>query len=242
MILLPAIDIRGGKAVRLRQGDFDQETVYNEDPLEAARAWADQGARFLHVIDLDGAREGKPQNLDHLRRITSELTVPVQYGGGLRDVAAVRAALSAGADRVILGTAAYSDVEFLDDCVASWPSRVLVAIDVRGGRVSVAGWTKATQMRPEDVIERMQGRGVRQFVYTNVDRDGMLEGPDLEEVERVAGIIRGRFLYSGGIGSLDDLSGLCSLRLLNLAGVVSGKALYEGRFTIGEAHGLLDAA
>jgi phosphoribosylformimino-5-aminoimidazole carboxamide ribotide isomerase len=242
VILLPAIDIRGGKAVRLRQGDFDQETVYNEDPLEAARAWADQGARFLHVIDLDGAREGAPANLDHLERITSELTVPVQYGGGLRDVGAVRAALGAGADRVILGTAAYADVEFLDACIASWPSRILVAIDVRGGRVSVAGWTKATQMRPDDVIERMQRRGVRQFVYTNVDRDGMLEGPDLDEVERIGRIIRGRFLYSGGIGSLQDFEGLASLRLVNLAGVVSGKALYEGRFTVGEVHELLDAA
>jgi phosphoribosylformimino-5-aminoimidazole carboxamide ribotide isomerase len=242
VILLPAIDIRGGKAVRLRQGDFDQETVYNEDPLEAARAWADQGARFLHVIDLDGAREGKPQHLGVLEQITNELTVPVQYGGGLRDVGSVRAALAAGADRVILGTAAYTGVEFLDACVESWPSRVLVAIDVRGGRVSVAGWTKATQMRPEDVIERMQRRGVRQFVYTNVDRDGMLEGPDLEEVKRIGGIIRGRFLYSGGIGSLEDFRGLCSLRLVNLAGVVSGKALYEGRLTIAEVHELLDAA
>ncbi len=242
MILLPAIDIRGGRAVRLRQGDFAQETVYNDDPLEAARSWADAGARFLHVIDLDGAREGKPQNLDHLQRITSELTVPVQYGGGLRDIRSVRAALAAGADRVILGTAAYSDVEFLDACIASWPARVLVAIDVRDGRVSVAGWTKATQMLPEDVIERMQGRGVRQFVYTNVDRDGMLEGPDLDEVKRIGGIIRGRFLYSGGIGSLDDFAGLTSLRLVNLAGVVSGKALYEERFTIAEVHALLDDA
>ncbi len=242
MILLPAIDIRSGKAVRLRQGDFEQETVYNQDPLEAARSWADSGARFLHVIDLDGARGGKPQNLAHLERITRELTVPVQYGGGLRDVAAVRAALAAGADRVILGTAAYTDVEFLDACVASWPARVLVAIDVRGGRVSVAGWTKATQMRPDDVIDRMQRRGVRQFVYTNVDRDGMLEGPDLDEVRRIGGVIRGRFLYSGGIGSLEDFRDLSSLRLLNLAGVVSGKALYESRFTIDEAQGLLDAA
>ena len=242
MILLPAIDNRGGKALRLRQGDFDQETVYNEDPLEAARAWVDQGARFLHVIDLDGARDGAPANLEHLERITTELTVPVQYGGGLRDVGAVRAALAAGADRVILGTAAYADAEFLDACVASWPSNVLVAVDVRGGRVSVAGWTKETQMRPDDVIERMQRRGVRQFVYTNVDRDGMLEGPDLEEVKRIGEITRGRFLYSGGIGSLQDLEGLSSLRLVNLAGVVSGKALYEGRFTIGEVHELLDAA
>jgi phosphoribosylformimino-5-aminoimidazole carboxamide ribotide isomerase len=236
MILLPAIDIRGGKAVRLRQGDFDQETVYNDDPLEAARAWADAGARFLHVVDLDGAREGKPQNLHHLERIASELTVPVQYGGGLRDLGAVRSALAAGAARAILGTAAYSDVDLLDSCVASWPGRILVAIDVRGGRVSVAGWTKATQMRPADVIERMQGRGVRHFVYTNVDRDGMLEGPDLDEVARIGATIRGRFLYSGGIGSVDDLRALASLRLLNLGGVVSGKALYEGRFTVAEAH------
>ena len=234
MILLPAIDIRGGKAVRLRQGDFDQETVYNEDPLEAARAWAEQGARFLHVIDLDGARDGKPQNLHHLERISSELTVPVQYGGGLRDVGAVRAALAAGADRVILGTAAYTDVEFLDACVATWPSRVLVAIDVRGGRVSVAGWTKATQMRPADVIDRMQRRGVRQFVYTNVDRDGMLEGPDLDEVQRIGEIIRGRFLYSGGIGRREDLVALAGLRQVNLTGVIVGKALYERRFTVAE--------
>ena len=239
MILLPAIDIRGGKAVRLRQGDFAQETVYNEDPLEAARAWAEQGARFLHVIDLDGAREGKPQNLDQLERITSELRVPVQYGGGLRDVASVRSALAAGADRVILGTAAYSDVEFLDACVASWPSRILVAIDVRDGRVSVAGWTKATQMRAEDVIDRMQRRGVRQFVYTNVDRDGMLEGVDVEEVRRIASVIRGRFLYSGGIGSVEDLEKLAELRLLNLAGVISGKAMYEGRFTVAEGQAAL---
>ena len=242
MILLPAIDIRGGKAVRLRQGDFDQETVYNEDPLEAARAWVAQGARFLHVIDLDGARDGAPANLDHLERITTELTVPVQYGGGLRDVGAVRAALAAGADRVILGTAAYTDAEFLDACVASWPSHVLVAVDVRGWRVSVAGWTKETQMLPNEVIERMQRQGIRQFVYTNVDRDWMLDGPDLDEVRGIAGVVRGRFLYSGGIGSLDDLRALASLRLVNLAGVVSGKALYEGRFTIGEAHELLDAA
>jgi phosphoribosylformimino-5-aminoimidazole carboxamide ribotide isomerase len=242
VILLPAIDIRGGRAVRLRQGDFDQETVYNEDPLEAARAWAEAGARFLHVIDLDGAREGRPQNLDQLERITSELAVPVQYGGGLRDLAAVRGALAAGADRVILGTAAYTDVEFLDACVGAWGSRVLVAIDVRGGRVSVAGWTKATQMLADDVIERMQRRGVRQFVYTNVDRDGMLEGPDLDEVRRIGAVIRGRFLYSGGIASLDDFRRLCALRLVNLAGVVSGKALYEGRFTIAQVHELVDAA
>jgi phosphoribosylformimino-5-aminoimidazole carboxamide ribotide isomerase len=235
VILLPAIDIRDGRAVRLERGDFDRETVYAADPLEAARAFVDAGATQLHVVDLDGARAGEPRNLEHLRRIASELGVPVQYGGGLRSLVDVRAALAAGAARVVLGTAAYSDVEFLDAVLESWGVRIVVAIDVRGGHVSVAGWERTTQMLPEDVIERMQGRGVKQFVYTNVDRDGMLEGPDLDEVRRMSGVIRGRFIYSGGIASLDDLARLRELRLVNLAGVISGKALYERRFTVPEA-------
>jgi phosphoribosylformimino-5-aminoimidazole carboxamide ribotide isomerase len=240
MILLPAIDIRGGKAVRLQQGRFEKETVYVDDPLEAARAWVDQGARQLHVVDLDGAREGRPVNLRHLERIARELDVPVQYGGGLRDEMAVREALLAGAERVVLGTAAYTDIEFLDAVIELWGVRIVVAIDVRGGHVSVSGWTKETQMLPETVIERMQERGVKQFIYTNVDRDGMLNGPDLDEVRRIGETIRGRFLYSGGIGSLDDLRALKELRLVNLAGVVSGKALYEERFSIAEAQDILE--
>jgi phosphoribosylformimino-5-aminoimidazole carboxamide ribotide isomerase len=235
MILLPAIDIRDGRAVRLERGDFDRETVYADDPLEAARSFVEAGAKTLHVVDLDGARAGEPKNLEHLRRIVSELQVPVQYGGGLRSLPAVRQALAAGAERVVLGTAAYSDVEFLDSVIETWGVRIVVAIDVRGGHVSVSGWEKTTQMLPADVIERMQGRGVKQFVYTNVDRDGMLEGPDLDEVRHIAGVIRGRFIYSGGISSAEDLRALKALRLLNLAGVISGKALYEGRFTVAEA-------
>jgi phosphoribosylformimino-5-aminoimidazole carboxamide ribotide isomerase len=235
VILLPAIDIRDGRAVRLERGDFDRETVYADDPLGAARSFVDAGAKSLHVVDLDGARAGEPRNLDHLRRIAAELPVPVQYGGGLRSLVAVREALAAGASRVVLGTAAYSDQEFLDSVVEAWGVRVIVAIDVRGGHVSVSGWEKTTQMLPEDVIRRMQGRRVNQFVYTNVDRDGMLEGPDVDEVRRISDVIRGRFIYSGGIGSLDDLVALRELRLVNLAGVISGKALYERRFTVGEA-------
>jgi phosphoribosylformimino-5-aminoimidazole carboxamide ribotide isomerase len=234
VILLPAIDIRDGHAVRLERGDFDRETVYADDPLEAARSFVEAGAKSLHVVDLDGARAGAPVNLDHLRRITSELPVPVQYGGGLRSVVDVRAALAAGAARVVLGTAAYSDVEFLDAVLEAWDVRIVVAIDVRGGHVSVSGWEKTTQMLPADVIRRMQSRGVKQFVYTNVDRDGMLEGPDVDEVRRMSEVIRGRFIYSGGIASLDDLAALRELRLVNLAGVISGKALYEHRFTVPE--------
>lgn len=240
MIFLPAIDIRGGKAVRLEQGDFAKETVYDEDPLEAARKWVEQGARQLHVVDLDGARAGEPKNLEHLERIAAELNVPVQYGGGLRTLVAVREALAAGASRVVLGTAAYSDMDFLDSVMETWPARVVVAVDVRGGHVSVSGWTKATQMLPEDVIVRLQRRGVGQFVFTNVDHDGMLDGPNLDEVRRISEVIRGRFLYSGGISSIEDLTALRDLRLVNLAGVISGKAVYEGRFTIEEAHAALD--
>jgi phosphoribosylformimino-5-aminoimidazole carboxamide ribotide isomerase len=232
MILLPAIDIRGGRAVRLQRGDFDKETVYVDDPLEAARSFVDAGATFLHVVDLDGAREGKPVNLEHLRRITTELGVAVQYGGGLRDLGAVRSALQAGAERVVVGTAAYTNVEFVDELIATWDKRVVVAVDVRGGHVSVAGWTKATQALPEDIITRLQRRGVNQFMYTNVDRDGTLEGPDLDEVKRISDTVRGRFLYSGGIAALEDLTALKSLRLVNLAGVVSGKALYEHKFSV----------
>jgi phosphoribosylformimino-5-aminoimidazole carboxamide ribotide isomerase len=232
MILLPAVDIRDGKAVRLRQGHFDDETVYADDPVEAARSFVEAGARWLHVVDLDGARDGEPANLHHLERIAREVDVPVQFGGGLRSLISVRRAVAAGADRVVLGTAAYSDQAFLDEAIATWRARILVAVDVRGGRVSVAGWTKETQMRPEDVIRRMQQRGVTSFAYTSVDRDGMLGGIDLDEVRCISEVVRGRFLYSGGIGSVDDLKALRSLRLVNLAGVISGKALYEGRFTV----------
>jgi phosphoribosylformimino-5-aminoimidazole carboxamide ribotide isomerase len=241
MILLPAVDIREGRAVRLRQGDFDQETVYADDPLEAARSLVEAGARFLHLVDLDGARQGEPVNLHHVERIASTLEVPVELGGGLRSIASIRRALAAGASRVVLGTAAFTDPDLLEEALRAFTSRILVGVDVRGGMVSVAGWTRETEVRGDDAIRRMQERGVTRFVYTNVDRDGMLEGPDLEEVRRVSEAVRGRFLYSGGIGSLDDLRALRRLRLVNLAGVISGKALYEGRFGVREAREVLEA-
>ncbi|MGH2846545.1 MAG: 1-(5-phosphoribosyl)-5-[(5-phosphoribosylamino)methylideneamino]imidazole-4-carboxamide isomerase [Thermoleophilaceae bacterium] len=239
MILLPAVDIRDGKAVRLRQGDFDAETVYADDPLEAARSFVEAGARFLHVVDLDGAREGEPVNLDHVRRIAAELDVPLELGGGLRSIASIRRALAAGAARVVLGTAAFTDPDLLDEALSAFTSRILVGVDVRGGRVSVAGWTRETQARGEDAIRRLQQQGATRFVYTDVDRDGMLEGPDLDEVRRVSEAVRGRFLYSGGIGSLEDLEALRELRLVNLGGVISGKALYEGRFGVREGQAAL---
>jgi phosphoribosylformimino-5-aminoimidazole carboxamide ribotide isomerase len=240
MILLPAVDIRDGRAVRLRQGRFEDETVYADEPLEAARSFVDAGARWLHVVDLDGARDGAPASIDHLERIAGELGVPVQYGGGLRSTESIRAALDAGAARVLLGTAAITDPDLLAAAVEEWGERVAVAVDVRGGRVSVSGWTEETDLSAEALIERMQGRGAQRFVYTNADRDGMLEGVDLEEVTRVAAAVRGNFTISGGVGSLEDLRALRDANLPSLEGVISGKALYEGRFTVEEALRTLD--
>jgi phosphoribosylformimino-5-aminoimidazole carboxamide ribotide isomerase len=239
VILYPAIDIADGQAVRLVRGDFAEKTVYKDSPLEAARAWVEHGARFLHIVDLDGARTGSPQSLHHLEQITRELSVPVQYGGGLRSLPAVRDALSAGAERVILGTAAYNNLDFLDDVLGAFRDRVIVSVDTRGGMVSTSGWQETTEVSAETLIDRLQIRGVRQFIYTNVDKDGMLEGPDLDEVRAIASSVRGRFLYSGGIGQLADLEALAGLRQVNLGGVIVGKALYEGRFSVAEGQAAL---
>jgi phosphoribosylformimino-5-aminoimidazole carboxamide ribotide isomerase len=239
MRLYPAIDILDGKAVRLVQGRFEDATTYHDDPLEAARSWVQAGAKALHVVDLDGARSGEPRSIGHLRRIVEGAGVPVQYGGGLRTAEGVRAALAAGAERVIIGTAAFRDVDFLDEVLAAHGARVWVAVDVRGGHISTAGWTQTTQLPPGEAIARLGDRGVRSFIYTDVDRDGRLEGPDLQEVRRVADAVRGRWIYSGGIGAREHLEALHGLRQVNLVGVVVGKALYERRFTVAEGQAAL---
>jgi phosphoribosylformimino-5-aminoimidazole carboxamide ribotide isomerase len=241
VILFPAVDIRGGRAVRLRLGDFDEETVYADSPLEAARAWVNAGARHLHVVDLDGARTGAPQHLDELRRIALALDVPVQYGGGLRSVEAVRQALDAGADRVVLGTGVLREEALLGAALElRGPDRVAVALDARGGRVSVSGWTEETGVPPEELVERLEPWGAGTFVYTSVDRDGTLEGPDLEGARRIAERTSGRLIVSGGISSLADLEAVRGLGLENIEGVIAGKALYERRFTVAEGNAALD--
>ena len=240
MILLPAIDILEGKAVRLAQGDYNQRTVYEADPLEAARRWVRAGARALHVVDLDGARSGSPGNLEHVRRIASEVPVPVQVGGGLREPEAVERVIAAGATRVVLGTAALHDVDFLDETISAHRDRLVVSLDVRDGLLAASGWTEQTEIPVESVIDRLNRRGVLRFVYSSIERDGMLEGPDLEEVARVAAVVRGSFVYSGGVSSLEDLRALAALRQVNLTGVIVGKALYEGRFDVAEAQAALD--
>jgi len=234
MILLPAIDILKGRAVRLARGSFDEPTVYDADPLEAALRWVGSGARALHVVDLDGARSGAPVNLEHVRRITERAGVPVQLGGGLRSSQAIEDALAAGAERIVLGTAAYSDIDLLDEAVSRLGDRLVVSVDARDGRLAASGWIEQTDIPIESVLDGLGARGVRRFVYSSIDRDGMLAGPDLDGIRRVAQVVRGSFAYSGGISSLDDLRALAALRQVNLSGAIVGKALYEERFTVGE--------
>jgi phosphoribosylformimino-5-aminoimidazole carboxamide ribotide isomerase len=240
MILYPAIDIIDGKAVRLAQGDYAQQTDYDADPLDAARRWVDAGARALHVVDLDGARSGVPANLLAIERIASTLDVPVQVGGGLRSEAAVADVIAAGATRVILGTAAFRDADFLDAALAAHGERVVVSVDARGGLLAAAGWIEQTEVPVAEAIVRLNQRGVESFVYSSIDRDGMLSGPDLDGAREVARVVEGTFIYSGGIAELTDLEALAALRETKLTGVIVGKAIFERRFDVGDAQALLD--
>jgi phosphoribosylformimino-5-aminoimidazole carboxamide ribotide isomerase len=235
LILFPAIDIRGGRAVRLIQGDYEQETAYDDDPVVAARRWVDGGARWLHVVDLDGARAGAPVNLEHVRRIVASVNVPVQLGGGLRDSKKVEEAISSGAERVVLGTTAVRDPEMAQAIAAAHGDRVVASVDARAGKVAAEGWTEESDLATTDVIAELVRRGLRRFVYTPVDVDGLMEGPDLDSLRKVADATEGEVIYSGGIGSLDDLRAVAGLELDNVEGVIVGRALYEQRFTVAEA-------
>lgn len=245
MILYPAIDIRGGHAVRLTQGDYSRESVFDADPLDAARRWVGQGAEALHVVDLDGAREGAPVNIEHVERICAEAGVPVQVGGGLRRAEDVDAVLGAGAARVVLGTAALADPALVEALAAERGDRIAVAADARGGQVAVEGWEHGTQVRPADLVADLGRRGVRRFVYTPVDVDGTLQGPATADLDAVAAAVEGaggEWIYSGGIGTLDHLRELAGRRPAALEGVIVGRALYEGAFTVEDAKRALAAS
>ena len=244
MLLYPAIDIRGGRAVRLVRGDYDRETAFDDDPREAARRWLAQGARALHVVDLDGARAGRQANLEHARRIAAESEVPVQLGGGLRDAEAVSDALAAGMARVVLGTAALEDPALVEALLDEHGERIVVAADARSGAVAVEGWERETAIGVVDLIGDLARRGVRRFIYTPVEVDGTLEGPALDGLRDAAEAARAaeaELIYSGGVGTLDHLRTLAELRLDGLGGVIVGRALYEGRFTVGEGQDALNA-
>jgi phosphoribosylformimino-5-aminoimidazole carboxamide ribotide isomerase len=242
VVLWPAVDIRGGHAVRLAQGAFDRETVYDADPLDAALRWVRDGARALHIVDLDGARAGAPANLDHVRRIVAAIDVPVQVGGGLRDADAVARVLEAGADRAILGTAAGRAPTVAQRMVAAHGAeRIVVSVDVRGGLVATAGWTEQTEVTTETALAILREREVTQFVLSCIERDGTLGSPDILELGRACDVVPDcAVVYSGGVGTLDDLARLIGPGGEPLRGVIVGTALFERRFTVAEGQAVLD--
>ena len=235
MILYPAIDILGGRAVRLVEGDYERETTYDADPVDAAQRWTDEGSHYLHVVDLDGAREGKPKNLETVRRIADSVPFPIQVGGGLRDEECVANVLRAGAERVVIGTAALRDPRFLQTMLDRHGERVAVAVDARGGNVSLAGWTETSKVPATEAVAELTLRGVSRFIFTPIEVDGTLAGPGLRELATVAGATSASVIYSGGIGSLEDLEALRDQAAPNVEGVIVGRALYEGRFTVADA-------
>lgn len=235
MILYPAIDIRGGKAVRLLQGDYARETTYDADPVDAAKRWAEEGAEFLHVVDLDGAKAGEPQNLDSVRRIAAEVDCPIQVGGGLRDDESVAAVLAAGAARVVIGTAALRDPDFLQTMVNAYAERVVVSVDARDGKVSLSGWTETSDVDVTEAVADLSRRGVARFLCTAIEVDGTMEGPALDELTRIATATQAQVIASGGVGDLSHLEALARLDAPNIEGAIVGRALYENRFTVSDA-------
>jgi phosphoribosylformimino-5-aminoimidazole carboxamide ribotide isomerase len=243
MILFPAIDLRGGRAVRLVQGDFDNETVFNEDPVSQARLFADQGATHLHVVDLDGALEGSPVHAPVVASIAAAFNGTVHYGGGMRSRAAIETAIATGIARVVVGTAVLQDAELLRWAIDRLGDRLVVALDARDGKVATHGWTVTSDQDALELAEELVTTGVRHLLYTDISRDGMLEGPNLLALRRLAAAAPPlSILASGGISSLDDLRQLSRLGVPNLSGVVVGRALYERRFTVAEALDVLSGA
>ena len=234
MLLYPAIDIRGGQTVRLLQGDYERETTYDSDPVDAARRWADEGAEFLHVVDLDGAKAGEPRNLEAVRRIAESVACPVQVGGGVRDAASVSAVLAAGAARVVIGTAALRDPQFLDAALEEHGESVVVSVDTRGGRVSLHGWTQTSDVEAPAAVADLTQRGVQRFLCTAIEVDGTMEGPAIRELNQIAAATSAQVIASGGVGKLSHLEELARETAPNVEGAIVGRALYERKFTVAE--------
>ena len=229
--VLPAIDIRGGRCVRLVQGDYDRETVFDDDPTLPARRWIDEGAEMLHVIDLDGAREGRAVNAPLVEQIAA-LGKPIQVGGGIRTIDTVERYLQAGVARVIVGTAAVTDRSFLQQAIESCGAKLTVSVDARGGRVALNGWTEESELRASALIADLEALGVRRFIYTDIASDGMLGGHDEAAFSAVAGAARSPVIAAGGIAHPMQIRRLAAN---GAAGVVLGRALYDGRLSLADA-------
>lgn len=242
MILFPAIDLKGGKCVRLYKGDMAQATVFNDSPGDQAAQFVKAGARWIHVVDLDGAFAGKSVNADAVRAILKNANVPVQLGGGIRDDDAIAAWLDAGVTRVILGTIALKDPDFVKRACKKFPGKIVVGIDARGGHVAVQGWAETSDMKAVDLARKFEDSGVAAIVYTDIDRDGALQGPNVDATVAMAKAVSIPVIASGGVSSLDDLAVLKRHAKDGIAGVISGRALYDGRIDLRAAIDLLEAA
>jgi phosphoribosylformimino-5-aminoimidazole carboxamide ribotide isomerase len=242
MILFPAIDLKEGLAVRLEQGDMARATVFNRDPAAQARAFETQGFEYLHIVDLDGAFAGKPMNAAAVERILKDVKIPVQLGGGIRNTATVEAWLDKGVTRVVVGTAAVRDPPFVKQAARDYPGQVAVGLDARDGKVAVEGWAETSELSVLDIARRFEDAGVAAIVYTDIARDGLLKGLNLDATIALAEAISIPVIASGGLASIDDIKALLAPRAKKLAGAIAGRALYDGRLDAAEALKLMREA
>ncbi|AVQ97930.1 1-(5-phosphoribosyl)-5-[(5-phosphoribosylamino)methylideneamino]imidazole-4-carboxamide isomerase [Oceanobacillus iheyensis] len=231
MILFPAIDIKDGKCVRLTQGDYNQQKIYSDSPLNVARQWEKQGADFIHIVDLDGAKSGISANQSLIEEIASISPIPVQVGGGIRSLETIKRYVEAGVERVIIGTAAIADRPFLKEAVKLYKDRIAVSLDARNGFVATNGWTETSTIRAIDLVKELEEIGVETIVYTDILKDGMLQGPNLEELEAMNQATNLNVIASGGVTTKEDIQ---QLRNLQLYGAIIGKALYDGTLSFEE--------
>ena len=235
MLIIPAIDLRGGKVVRLFQGQFDQEKIYSNDPVKVAKHWARQGAKFLHIVDLDGASSGVSKNLEVLKKIINEIGIPLEFGGGVRSIEAISKVLSLGAQRVVLGTKAAGDAEFLKRAWKKFGEKIIVSIDAKDGLVLTQGWNRPASKSTLDFAKELKKIGFKQLIYTDISKDGTLSGPNILGIKELLKVTGLNIIASGGVSGLKDLAKLNKLKKQGLTGVIIGKALYEGKFTLVEA-------
>jgi len=234
MIVIPAIDIRDGKVVRLMQGDYTKETVYSNSPIDVARKWDGCGARLIHIVDLDGALEGKLKNAEVVRRIAAEVKADIELGGGIRDEATIESVLAAGVSRVVLGTSAL-DEGFVKRMGWRFGKKIAVGIDAKDGIVRTKGWIQKTNFRAVDFVRRLEDTGIGGIIYTDISRDGMLEGPNIAELEAMLRATSLGVIASGGVSTLEDITELKALESRGLVGLIIGKALYDGKIDLAEA-------
>jgi phosphoribosylformimino-5-aminoimidazole carboxamide ribotide isomerase len=239
VILFPAIDLKEGLAVRLQQGDMARATVFNRDPAAQARAFESQGFDYLHIVDLDGAFAGKPMNAAAVESILSAVKIPLQLGGGIRDRATIDGWLGKGVARVIIGTAAVRDPALVKEAARAHPGRIAVGLDARDGKVAVEGWAETSELSALDIARRFEDAGVAAIIYTDVGRDGMLKGLNLDATIALADAVSIPVIASGGLASIDDIRGLLAPRAQKLAGAIAGRALYDGRLDAAEALAVL---